>query len=285
LCYKSYKSTKWLREVIRVFKTVKQDPSLGKNLAWPNPPKLLEEALGLLKEVHAVWRAHTIVGRLTKDEQQLVRQKIVAYDIFHGKKYWESSKKFEADYLQLDSNPGKDKYLAGMEALFSRFGDSQVLYADYVTKVNSKDKGQRRAIVVTDKFIHKQDPKNYKVKKFETPLTEITSIALSSKEDCFVIIHAREPYRDLVLDMGLASEERYSEFVSVICFFVKKTLGIDIKVEIMDNIPYNTARTPKNSKGNPSVLTFQKATDPKQVGSQFKGVKGGGVVLFVPFGK
>jgi len=189
-----------------------------------------------------------MVKSLTKEEQALMRQKIVAYDIFRGKKPWDVARRFEADYLQLESNVGRQKYLDGMQALFSRFGDSQVLFADYITKVNSKDKGQKRAIVVTDKYIHKQDPKNYKVKKFETPLQEITSIALSSKEDCFVVIHAKEPYRDLLLDLGLSGEERASEFVSVLKLFVKKQFGIDIMVEISDNIPYNTARTPKKSK-------------------------------------
>ncbi len=64
-------------------------------------------------------------------------------------------------------------------------GDSEVLFADYIIKVNSKSKADYRAVVVTDKHIYKQDPKNYKVKKFETPLDQITDISMSPKEDTF----------------------------------------------------------------------------------------------------
>ena len=47
-------------------------------------------------------------------------------------------------------------------------------------KVNRHGKGQRRAIVVTDKTIYKQDPNNYKVKKGELPISEIIDINLHS---------------------------------------------------------------------------------------------------------
>lgn len=55
-------------------------------------------------------------------------------------------------------------------------GDTQIMFADYVNKVNNKGKTQKRGIVVTEKNIYKHDPKNYKVKKFGTPLVEVISI-------------------------------------------------------------------------------------------------------------
>jgi hypothetical protein len=45
-----------------------------------------------------------------------------------------------------------------------------------VIKVNKVGKSQKRGIVVTEKNIYKHDPKNYKVKKFGTPLVEVRSI-------------------------------------------------------------------------------------------------------------
>lgn len=32
------------------------------------------------------------------------------------------SRKYEADYLEKDTNPNKDKYIAGMQTLFSTYG-------------------------------------------------------------------------------------------------------------------------------------------------------------------
>jgi myosin-1 len=55
-------------------------------------------------------------------------------------------------------------------------GDTEVTFADYVNKINPKGKSQKRGIVVTEKNIYKHDPKNYKVKKFGTPLASVTSI-------------------------------------------------------------------------------------------------------------
>lgn len=78
-----------------------------------------------------------------------------------------------------------------MSNLFATYGDTEVLFADYVTlfdfsskfltveqlvKVNKAGKSQKRGIVVTEKNIYKHDPKNYKVKKFGTPIVEITKI-------------------------------------------------------------------------------------------------------------
>jgi hypothetical protein len=84
-----------------------------------------------------------------------------------------------ADYLELDSNPTKDKYLAGMQRLFNVYGETEVLFSEYGMKVDRRGKEQRRAIVVTGKTIYKQDPNNYKVKKGELPISEITDICMS----------------------------------------------------------------------------------------------------------
>ncbi len=43
------------------------------------------------------------------------------------------TRKYESDYLEMNSNPGKDKYIAGMKRLFAKYGDTRVLFADYGT--------------------------------------------------------------------------------------------------------------------------------------------------------
>jgi hypothetical protein len=172
-----------------------------------------------------------------------------------------------------------------MQNLFSKYGDTQVLFADYVDKINSNHKPQRRAIVVTEKHIYKQDPKNYKVKKFETPLSEVVDISMGSKEDTFVVVHAKEPHRDLVLNLGVTGEEKYSEFVSVIVFQIKRIFDRDLPVEYSGSIIYNTARSPKKPQGSAATLKFEASNDPKLRGSMFKTGKGGvNIVCFTPLG-
>jgi len=118
-----------------------------------------------LHKVHACWRAKMMITALTPAEQAHMRQKVLAYDIFKGKKPWDVSRRFDGDYLEKDTNPYKDKYEAAMTKLFSTHGDTEIVFADYVDKVNKGGKGQKRGIVVTEKNVYKHDPKNYKIKK------------------------------------------------------------------------------------------------------------------------
>jgi len=132
------------------------------------------------------------------------------------------------------------------------------------------------------KNIYKHDPKTYKIKKFETPLAQVKSISLSSNEDTYVIVHCKEPYRDLCLDLGLSGEERVSEFVTVIVTEVSKITGETIPVNFTSSITFNTSRTPKGNKGHDMTTTFESTTDPKVVNNLFKKGKNGYVILYPP---
>jgi len=281
LHYKAFKSRRWLLNIKKAFAdNMTPDKNYGKGVEWPKPTKVLITADLLLHKIHTTWRAYKMINALKPDEQAEMRQKILALDIFRGKKPWNCARRFEADYLELDSNPGKDKYVAGMEKLFATFNDSQVLFADYVDKINHKNKVDRRAIVVTDSHVYKQDPKNYKVKKFETPLVDITSISMSTHEDTFVVVHAKEPRRDILIDLGISGTEKCSEFVSAVVGQIEKISDNNVQVNFMDSIKYNNGRTPK-SPGVNCLLTFQAATDPKVKGAMFKsGKSGNNVILY-----
>lgn len=118
-----------------------------------------------------------------------------------------------------------------MSVLLAKYTDTHVLFSDYVNKCNSKDKLDYRALMVTNNNIFKQDPKNYKVKAYEVPLVAVKSITLSPLQDGYVVVHANEPYRDLVVDLGINNIERYSEFVTVIVQQVKNLTGNTIQVK------------------------------------------------------
>jgi len=221
-----------------------------------------------LKQMYTRFRAVKMVKSLNTEQQEEMRQKISALDIFRGKKHWECARKFMADYLEMDTNPLKEKYLVGMQKLFTVYGETTVLFSDYAIKVNRHGKGQRRAITVTDKTIYKQDPDNYKVKKGELPISEITDINMHSGKDTFVVIRGKAPWRDIVLDLGISGPEKYSEFVTVICDQYKVLTRATIPVSFVTNIKYNNAREPK-SAGIESTVTWQSLTtpDPKMLTS------------------
>ena len=55
-------------------------------------------------------------------------------------------RKYDADYLELDSNPYKAKYIERVRLLFSTYGDQQILFADFAMKVDSS----HQALIIRD---------------------------------------------------------------------------------------------------------------------------------------
>jgi len=184
-----------------------------------------------------------------------MRQKVLAFTLFSKRKPWNCSRRFDADYVQILTNPDRLKFAVGMAKICGTFGDAQILFADYVNKINKRGKSQKRVIIVTEKNFYKQDPSNYSVKKSELSLEHIEAVSMSPLKDTFVVVHARAPYRDLVLDLGINGEERLSEFVVVLSYQVNLLTGNVIKVQFKNSIPYNNSRSKKNP-GSDSMLTF-----------------------------
>eukprot|EP01132_Coremiostelium_polycephalum_P006092 gene6092-7590_t len=270
LFYRTYRFRKWFKELHRVFRDVKNDPQYGKFTVWPKHPSILSRAVLLIHKVHNTWRAEKMVLALGPAAPAM-RQKVLALDIFKGNKPWNFARTFDADYLEKMSNPYQPKYVIAMQNLFQTYGDTEVLFADYVTKVNPKGTPQKRGIVVTNANIYKHDPKNYKVKKWGTPLADITSISVSPHKDTFLVIHCKPSSRDLVLDLGINGYEAVSEIVTVIVQQVQKLTGVRLSIQFSTSITYNNAKP----KGSDTILTFQSSNDPKVVGSSFKKVKSG----------
>jgi len=282
LFYKKYVFKRYFYDLYNVFQNVASDRDWGKYYQWPSHPQAIAHGVELLHRVHACWRAMKMITALTPEQQAHMRQKVLAYDIFKGKKPWAYARHFDADYLEKDTNPSKDKYLAQMQLLFNTYGDQTVMFADYVNKVNKVGKSQKRGLVVTEKNIYKHDPKNYKVRKFGTPLVEVTKMSLSHQKDSFIILHCKEPYRDFVLDMSLEGDvraEKYSEFATVIIQELRKLTGTEIPVEFNDRIVYNNSRA-KEKPGKEETVVFQQTNDAKLKGSQFKAAKPSNLVEF-----
>ncbi|PRP88238.1 myosin IE [Planoprotostelium fungivorum] len=269
LFYRSARSARWMRKVKNAFEGVSRDATYGKNIQWPEPPRVLKNGSILVKKIWANWRARKMVLALTAEQQAEMRQKVLAYTIFSGKKPWDCSRRYQADYLESDKNPNSKKYIEAMAKLFATYEDTSVNFAEYGNKFNSKNKPDFRGIVVTDKNIYKHDPKNYKIKKYETPIVQVTDICLSPFEDTFVIVHAVEPHRDLCFDLGIQGEEKASEFVVAVVQEHKKLTGKTLPIHFKDSITYNAGRTPKG-KGVDYTLKFEATDDPKVVNSQIR---------------
>jgi len=273
LAYRNYQFRYWFTTIQQNFANLRNDNQFGKNASWPQVPAALDRSIEMLQKVLLNWRCNKLVKKLSAEDQAHMRQKVLAYSIFHGKKPWSFGPRFEADYLEKPSNPTQKQYQQGMQTLFAKYGDQQVLFADYVNKVNPAGKVQKRGLVVTEANIYKHHPKTYAVIKFGTPLAEITKIQMSRFRDSYIVVSCKGDYRDLVVDMGLESgHERYSEFVTILLRQYQQLTGQNLPIEFVDRLPYNNSRK-KGNPGKDCVLIFQQSPDPKLVGSMFKNGK------------
>ena len=84
-----------------------------------------------------------MIMALTPEQQAYMRQKVLGYEIFHGKKTWAFASKWEADYLEQPTNPNFKKYQKNIVILFSKYGDQQILFAEYANRVTSKGVGKK----------------------------------------------------------------------------------------------------------------------------------------------
>ena len=84
-------------------------------------------------------------------------------------------------------------------------------------QVNKKGKSQLRTMIVTEQNIYKYDPKKYVVRKVGIPLAYVESISVSPGVDTVVVVHMKEPERDIVLgNIGdIGAGERLSGPLSV----------------------------------------------------------------------
>jgi len=229
---------------------------------WP----ALQVGLPIIRKMRTMHWAKLLVGSLSPEERALMRQKITALSIFRYQKTWGPSRRFEADYLDRAENPHRAAYQQMLSDLFKAGGDTRILFSDICVKVNRKGKSQDKIVLVTDNHIYKFKVSNHKQAKEGVELDKVGSISMSSGPDTFVVIHMKEPARDMVLNMGLWNCERYSELVTVLVE-VAWEQHRDCPVLFKNIIHYNNSRKP-GKKGDTVELKFV-PNPTKQPGSVF----------------
>ncbi len=271
-------------QVIAAFRTVKQDPNLGKLVPWPAAPPALQQARLLLGKVHATWRAHTMLKRWNAQEQAYLRQKVLAFSTFRGKKPYQLLRRYEADYLSAQTNPNRAKYTQAVQLLFQKFGDTQILFADEVVKANRSGRAEPRACIVTDQNVYKADPKSYKVKKFDgspksgIPLANVVGLSMSPHADRWLVCHSKDAVRDFVICVGTLHNDRLSELVTSLMTQYQKLTGKPLPVAFKDAIQYNNS----SKLGELTTLTFTASDAEKSAAGSFKKGKGTACVSYNP---
>jgi len=223
---------------------VEKMPDYGKSVKWPKHPPVLERAAMLIRRIHLTWRAEKMVKSLASEEPAM-RQKALALEIFKGNKWWNCARKFESNYLEKPSNPLHQKCADAFRNIFTKYGDTNVLYADYIFKMNDKGKTERRGVLITNLHMFKLHPKTFKIRRKAIPLVSVLSISVSPYKDGVVVFHIKPPERDLVLDLTMCGYEGVSEVVTVVVERILKLTGNKVPVAFSSHITFNNSRPSK----------------------------------------
>ncbi|KNC51360.1 myosin-Id [Thecamonas trahens ATCC 50062] len=282
--YINYRCRNDVFAVWQAFGSAASDPYFGKYTRWPEPWGRFSEAFAYFYQIWHKWWAYKMVTSLNPEEQYRMRQKILAMDLFSGKKPWSPGRSFDANYLESDPD-----FVHAVQLLFQTYGDTRVAYAARVVKINPKLKPQVRVLIVTDRSIYKYDPEKYVIKKEPSPISQVKEVAVSPAADTVVVIRMESPLRDFVVDVGLSGQEHVSELVTVLYESLDQS-GKVMPVKFEQALRFNNSRVadPKNPSaikkpGKDLVCTIaprNASHASKPPGTVFAKAKGGGLLAF-----
>ena len=87
---------------------------------------------------------------------------------------------FLGDYL----NAGDE---LGVQKVMHKFGENKVLFAEIVTKINTKFKSEDRVLLLTEKALYNFTPKKFKLQR-RMPLTSVEKVSMSTMADNHFVI-------------------------------------------------------------------------------------------------
>ncbi|KAM4539467.1 unconventional myosin-Ig [Odontesthes bonariensis] len=191
-CYKRYKVKAHFWEVERRFANVRTMADYGKSVGWPTPPAALSQFHSITVALHRRWWARQIVKNIPPSDMLEVRAKVAALKALSGeRKDWGVSRAWERDYLSnvRDCPQTSSGFVRVSKELKNRDAFGQVVFSGFCRKVNRFNKSTDRALLVTDKFVYKLEPKkHYKVLK-RFPLDAFTGLSVTSGVDQLVALH------------------------------------------------------------------------------------------------
>jgi len=243
----------------------------------PHRPAPLDAAVVVFKKLHHFWWGHNKIHSLSKEDNVLTRDKVIAFDIFHKKKIWDFGRTYSGDYNDVKANKLQDKYKQCIQVLFQSGGDNHISFSDAVIKVNRKGKSQVQVVVVTNKNIYKYEVGKYKMIKTGSPLSSVKGVHFSPHNDTFMVIEMDPPHRDYVLDMGTNGQERYSELAMVL-YKASLEQRRTLQASFSESINFNNSRGAKDP-GQTIALKFEKHPKPTP-GCKFVGPKGNTASVF-----
>lgn len=272
--YRKYKLRKYIWNLVQLFRNVKQSRDFGRSIQWPRPPPVLASYIRTLQKIQNRWRAYMILKPIPEAERPSLQIKIYAADALKGRRQdWGSRRIWEGNYLtNVQENANTAGMVSSINNLRASDGFHKVLFSSFVRKTNRFNKTADRAVLFTDKFIYKLEPKkNFKPMTSGIPITEMTGVSISPGKDQLVIVHLQRG-NDLVACLSHKSpgEDRVGELVGTLCKLWFSAHKKDLRVIVDNSLNCMLGEKPR-------TINIQQSTE----GPVFK-KNGTGLVLMWP---
>uniref|UniRef100_A0A3B4AZ40 Myosin IG n=1 Tax=Periophthalmus magnuspinnatus TaxID=409849 RepID=A0A3B4AZ40_9GOBI len=238
-CYKRYKVKAHFWEVERRFANVRSMSDYGRSLEWPQPPAALSRFHKITVILYKRWWARQVVKNIPPSDMQEVRSKVAAFSaLSKERKDWGIPRAWERDYL---SNTCSG-YIQFYKELKNKNEFNQVLFSAFCRKVNRFNKSSDRALLLTDKYIYKLEPKrHFKILK-RVPLDMLTGVSVTSGADQMVVLHSFSQDDFLLcLQGGLLSpnQDRVGELVGIFSLL----FYLFTHMALYPPVPHSTSRS------------------------------------------
>ncbi|KAL3832417.1 hypothetical protein ACJMK2_024062 [Sinanodonta woodiana] len=223
--FKRYKMRSYIVSLVQLFRNVRNMRDYGKSIKWPNPPQVLAGLVLQLHKVHNRWRANMILKKVPRPEWPMLQTKCTAQDVLKGQRAdWGYRRKWEGNYLasSKDNNSTVD-FVTKANALKASDHFSEILFSSYIKKTNKHNQTADRAIVITDKFIYKLDPKKkYKSLRHGISIGDVTGLSITPDADQLSVIHLKDGNDLVVCLQNPSREERVGELVGSLSRFFRR---------------------------------------------------------------
>merc|ERR1719427_2153621 len=164
--YRKYKMRTYVNTLQKTFKNCKSMKDYGASLAFPEPPKALQETARKFESMFMRWRGFMIIKKVPPEDRDMLRRKLLAWEMVGGgsagggRQNWGMNRRWYGDYLsQENMDP---EYNTTVQAIMAKDGVNNIIFSAKILKINKFKKTTDR-LLISEKKIYKLDDKKSKV--------------------------------------------------------------------------------------------------------------------------
>jgi len=183
-----------------------------------------------------------------KMAKKALEQKMLIYNLFRGKKERQRlsvQRAYAGDYVNYDYN-------FPLQDIVQKAGRQEVvLFADQVSKLNRRNKPERRDFIITDQAFYviaratKDNQVVYKLTR-RTALADVQSLSLSGLQDNYLVMHVPNEYDNMI------ENDKKTEIAAVLLESIASLTGRQLPINFSDQINY------KIKSGDQRALQFSR---------------------------